>query len=53
VKICRGAKAGAIVGIAHKYKIPIHFTTMGEQVSDVADFNAPSFAKALCSELNL
>lgn len=52
-KLDGSAKAGAIVGIAHKYKIPIHFTTMGEQVSDFADFNATSFAKALFSESNL
>ncbi len=52
-KLDGSAKAGAIVGIANKHKLPIHFTTMGEKMSDLASFEAESFAKALFSEVNI
>jgi len=41
------AKGGVLVALADKYKIPIHFIGIGEQIEDLAPFSAESFARAL------
>lgn len=41
------AKAGAVVGIVDKYKIPVHFIGIGEGINDLKPFESSSFAKAL------
>lgn len=46
-KLDGSAKAGAIVGIVNKYKTPIYFVTTGEQITNLEQFDAQSFSKAL------
>lgn len=41
------AKAGAVVGIVDKYKLPVHFIGIGEGIDDLKRFDSASFAKAL------
>lgn len=41
------AKGGAIISIAKKYKIPIHFIGMGEKEDDLHIFNAKTFSYSL------
>jgi fused signal recognition particle receptor len=41
------AKAGIVVSVAEKFKIPIYFTCVGEKVDDIYPFNAEAFTDAL------
>ena len=41
------AKGGAIISIAKKYQIPIHFIGLGEKEHDLYDFNAKAFSYSL------
>jgi fused signal recognition particle receptor len=41
------AKAGVVIGIIEKFKLPIHFIGIGEKVDDLKIFKADSFAKAI------
>jgi fused signal recognition particle receptor len=41
------AKAGAVVGIVQKYKLPVHFIGIGEAVDDLKAFSVKNFARAL------
>ncbi len=41
------AKAGVIVGLSEKFKIPIYFVGLGESIDDLKEFEAKDFAKAL------
>ena len=41
------AKGGAIIPIASKYQIPIHFIGLGEKEDDLQIFNAKAFAYSL------
>jgi fused signal recognition particle receptor len=41
------AKAGAVVGIIQKYKLPVHFIGIGEAVDDLKPFSTKDFANAL------
>lgn len=38
------AKAGVVVGIAEKFKLPIYFIGVGEQAEDLQNFSAHEFA---------
>ena len=46
-KIDGTAKGGIIVGIIDEMHLPVYFVGMGEQVEDLQDFDASSFASAL------
>lgn len=46
-KLDGSARAGVIVGIVQKFKIPIHFIGIGEQIEDLKVFEASAFSKAL------
>ena len=46
-KLDSTAKGGVVVSLADKYKLPIHFIGVGEQVEDLKPFNPQDFAKAL------
>jgi len=41
------AKAGVVIGLSEKFKLPIHFIGIGEQIDDLKPFNASEFANAL------
>ena len=46
-KIDGTAKGGALVSIANKYEIPIHFVCLGEKIDDLHEFSARSFAQSM------
>ena len=46
-KIDGTAKGGALISIAKKYEIPIHFVGLGEKAEDLYEFNAKFFAKSM------
>lgn len=46
-KLDSSAKGGVIVGLADKYKLPIHMVGVGEGLDDLQSFNAQDFSKAL------
>ena len=46
-KIDGTAKGGIIVGIIDEMHLPVYFVGVGEQVEDLQDFDASSFASAL------
>ncbi|MGM9567349.1 MAG: signal recognition particle-docking protein FtsY [Clostridia bacterium] len=46
-KIDGTAKGGIIVGIIDEMHLPVYFVGVGEQVEDLQDFDAASFASAL------
>ena len=46
-KIDGTAKGGALISIAKKYEIPIHFVGLGEQENDLIEFNAEAFSQSL------
>jgi fused signal recognition particle receptor len=41
------ARGGILVAIAEKFKMPIHFIGVGEQVDDLEPFEAKDFARAI------
>lgn len=41
------AKAGVVVGLSSKFKIPVHFIGVGEGIEDLKPFDAKDFALAL------
>ena len=41
------AKGGALISIAKKYQIPIHFVGLGEKDNDLLEFNADEFSRSL------
>ena len=41
------AKGGALISIAKKYQIPIHFVGLGEKDNDLFEFNADEFSRTL------
>ena len=49
-KIDGTAKGGIIVGIIDEMHLPVYFVGVGEQVDDLQDFDASSFAMALFPE---
>ncbi len=49
-KIDGSAKAGAIIGIANQYKLPIYFTGIGEKMQDLIEFDAKSFSNDLFAQ---
>jgi len=46
-KIDGTAKGGAIISIAKKYEIPIHFVGLGEKIEDLHIFSGKNFAKSM------
>jgi len=46
-KLDGSAKAGTIVGLSEKYKLPVYFIGLGEKIDDLKEFDIDSFAKAL------
>ncbi len=36
-----------MVALAEKYKLPVHFIGVGEDIDDLAPFTAADFAKAI------
>ena len=46
-KLDGSARAGVVVGIVQKFKLPIYFIGIGEQVEDLRPFEAASFSRAL------
>ena len=47
-KIDGTAKGGALISIAKKYEIPIHFVGLGEKADDLCEFNAKEFSSSIC-----
>jgi fused signal recognition particle receptor len=41
------ARGGILVAVAAKFKVPVHFIGVGENVEDLAPFSARAFARAL------
>ena len=41
------AKGGALISIAKKFQIPIHFVGLGEQEDDLLEFKADAFSQSL------
>lgn len=41
------AKAGVVVGLSSKFKIPVHFIGVGEGIEDLKPFDSGDFARAL------
>ncbi len=41
------AKGGVIVGLAHEFKIPVHFVGVGEGIEDLREFDSGEFVEAL------
>ena len=41
------AKGGALVQVAERFKLPIHFIGVGEAETDLQAFDARAFARAL------
>lgn len=50
-KIDGTAKGGIVVSIAKEQNIPVKFIGVGESISDLQEFDAESFAKALFSDM--
>ena len=46
-KIDGTAKGGALISIAKKYEIPIHFVGLGEKVQDLQEFTAKEFSSSM------
>jgi len=46
-KLDGSAKAGVIVGLSERFKIPIYFIGLGEAIDDLKKFDAKDFANAL------
>ena len=46
-KIDGTAKGGALISIAKKHEIPIHFVGLGEKVDDLHEFNAKEFSLSM------
>jgi len=46
-KIDGTAKGGALISIAKKYEIPIHFVGLGEKVEDLYEFSAKKFSTSM------
>ncbi len=46
-KIDGTAKGGALISIAKKYEIPIHFVGLGETMEDLVEFNAKEFSNSI------
>ena len=46
-KIDGTAKGGALISIAKKYEIPIHFVGLGEKANDLYKFDAKNFAQSM------
>ena len=46
-KIDGTAKGGALISIAKKYEIPIHFVGLGEKANDLYEFNAKEFSYSM------
>lgn len=46
-KLDGSAKAGTIVGLSAKYKLPVYFIGLGEKIDDLKEFEASDFANAL------
>ena len=46
-KIDGTAKGGALILIANKYEIPIHFVGLGEKEDDLLEFNAKKFSRSI------
>jgi len=46
-KIDGTAKGGALISIAKKYEIPIHFVGLGEKMNDLYKFNAKKFSYSM------
>jgi fused signal recognition particle receptor len=41
------AKGGVVIGLKHKFQIPIRYIGIGEGISDLKEFNAEEFASSL------
>ena len=41
------ARGGILVAIADKFKLPVHFIGVGEQLEDLEPFEAADFARAI------
>jgi fused signal recognition particle receptor len=41
------AKGGVIVGLAHEFRIPVHFVGVGEGIEDLQEFDSAEFVDAL------
>lgn len=50
-KIDGTAKGGIVISISKEQNIPVKFIGVGEDISDLAEFDAESFAKALFSDI--
>lgn len=50
-KLDSTSKAGVAIGIAEKFKIPIYFVGIGEQIDDIKEFNASDFVNAILAGL--
>ena len=46
-KIDGTAKGGALVSVAKKYEIPIHFVGLGEKAEDLQEFTAKNFSSSM------
>ena len=46
-KIDGTAKGGALISIANKYEIPIHFVGLGEKAEDLQEFTAKEFSSSV------
>ena len=46
-KIDGTAKGGALISIAKKYEIPIHFVGLGEKAEDLQEFTAKEFSSSM------
>lgn len=46
-KLDGSAKAGTIVGLSDKYKLPVYFIGLGEKIEDLKEFEVSDFANAL------
>ena len=46
-KIDGTAKGGALISIAKKYQIPIHFVGLGEKMEDLVEFDANNFSNSI------
>jgi fused signal recognition particle receptor len=46
------AKGGVIVGLAHEFRIPVHFVGVGEGIDDLREFDASEFVDALFGDVD-
>ena len=46
-KIDGTAKGGALISIAKRYEIPIHFVGLGEKIEDLEEFTAKEFSSSM------